>query len=127
MIRPLLLAAALTFATPASAEDAAQRYQLDLSLVRDGAVLVSTSTQILEQVPAGASVVVGGARYDFEALLFVEQEQGDTAQLALETHLSRGDTEIAAPRLTLLRGQPARIEIGDVGGDALTLTIAPVD
>ena len=128
MIRPALIAAALLIATPALAQEpAAQRYHLDLSVVQNGVTVVSTRTQILEDAPAQASATVNGVTYDFEANLFTVQGDGADGQMMLEAHLARGETEIAAPRLTFLRGQDARIEVGDEAGDVLKMTISAID
>lgn len=128
MIRPALLAAvALLIATPALAQEpSVQRYHLDLSVVQNGVTVVSTRTQILEDSPAQASATVNGVTYDFEANLFTVQGDGADAQMMLEAHLARGDTEIAAPRLTFLRGQDARVEVGDEAGDVLKMAITPI-
>lgn len=128
MIRAALISATLLAATPAFAQDAAaQRYQLDLSVVQNGVEVVSTRTQILEDMPASASASVGGATYDFEASLFTVQGDGTEAQMQLEAHLSRNEAQIAAPRLTFLRGSKAAVRVGDGSGDLLTLTITPID
>ena len=128
MIRPAFIAAALLFATPALAQDPApQRYQLDLSVVQNGVEVVSTRTQILEDAPASASASVGGITYDFEASLFTIQGDGSDAQMQLEAHLSRGEQQIAAPRLTFLRGSKAAVRVGDESGDLLTMTITPIE
>ena len=98
MIRAALITVALLAATPALAQDAApQRYQLDLSVIQNGVEVVSTRTQILEDMPASASASVGGATYDFEASLFTVQGDGADAQMQLEAHLSRNEAQIAVP------------------------------
>ena len=128
MIRTALISAALLAATPAFAQDAApQRYQLDLSVIQDGVEIVSTRTQILEDLPASASASVGGNTYDFEANLFTVQGEGAEAQMQLEAHLSRNEAQIAAPRLTFLRGSKAAVRVGDESGDLLTMTITPIE
>lgn len=129
MIRPALIAAALLATSPAFAQEArseAQRYQLELSVVRNGVAVVSTRTQILEDAQASASASIGDVSYDFEANLFTVQGDGDGVQMMLEAHLSRGEEQIAAPRLTFLRGQDARIVVGDERNDILTMTITPI-
>lgn len=125
MIRTGLIAALVLIATPALAQET-PRYTLTVSVVREGVQMVETSTQIIENVPVTASAVTPGASYFFEANLFAIQSDGDDAQLSLEAHLTRGTDEVAAPTLTLLRGQPARIEVGDERGDVLTMTITPI-
>lgn len=125
MIRTGLIAALALIATPALAEEPT-RYSLTVSVVQQGVQVVETTTQITEDTPVTASVVTPGASYFFEANLFVVQGDGDDAQLSLEAHLAKGTEEIAAPSLTLLRGQPARIEVGDERGDVLTMTITPI-
>lgn len=127
MIRPVLIAAVLLSATPALAQATPQRYQLDLSVVRNGVEVVSTRTQILEDAPASASARVGDVTYDFEASLFTVQGDGADAQMQLEAHLSSDAEEIAAPRLTFLRGQQAAVRVGDEAGDVLTMTITPIE
>lgn len=128
MIRIALLTAALLTATPAFAQEpATQRYQLDLSVVQNGVEVVSTRTQILEDAPASASASVGGVTYHFEANLFTIQGDGDAAQMMVEAHLARGEEQIAAPRLTFLRGDKAAIRVGDESGDLLTMTITPIE
>lgn len=128
MIRHALIAAVLLAATPAFAQEPTpQRYQLDLSVVQNGIEVVSTRTQILEDMPASASASVGGATYDFEANLFTVQGDGNGAQMQLEAHLSRNEAQIAAPRLTFLRGSKAAVRVGDESGDLLTMTITPID
>jgi hypothetical protein len=88
MIRHALIAAVLLAATPAFAQEPTpQRYQLDLSVIQNGIEVVSTRTQILEDIPASASASVGGATYDFEANLFTVQGDGADAQMQLEAHL----------------------------------------
>ena len=114
MIRSALIATALLIATPAFAQDHPQRYQLDLTVVQNGVEVVSTRTQILEDMPASASASVGGATYDFEANLFTVQGDGAEAQ-------------IAAPRLTFLRGSKAAVRVGDGSGDLLTMTVTPIE
>lgn len=128
MIRHALIAAVLLAATPAFAEEPTpQRYQLDLSVIQNGVEVVSTRTQILEDMPASASASVGGATYEFEANLFTVQGDGSQAQMQLEAHLSRNEAQIAAPRLTFLRGSKAAVRVGDQSGDLLTMTITPIE
>jgi len=128
MIRYALIAAALLTATPAFAQDGdPQRYQIELSVVRNGVAVISTRTQILEDALASASASIGEVRYDFEANLFTVQGDGAEAQMMLEAHLSRDEQQIAAPRLTFLRGQDARIVVGDERNDILTMTITPIE
>ncbi len=128
MIRTVLIAAALLAATPAFAQDTApQRYQLDLSVVQNGVEVVSTRTQTLEDMPSSASASVGGATYEFEANLFTVQGDGAEAQMQLEAHLSRNEAQIAAPRLTFLRGSKAAVRVGDGSGDLLTMTVTPIE
>lgn len=128
MIRNVLIAAALLTATPAFAQEPTpQRYQLDLSVVQNGVEVVSTRTQILEDSPASASASIGGTTYDFEASLFTVQGDGADAQMQLEAHLSRNEEQIAAPRLTFLRGAKAAVRVGDETGDLLTMTITPIE
>lgn len=128
MIRLAVIAAALSIAMPALAQEpAAQCYLLELSVVQDGVQIVSTRTQIVEDAPASASASVGGQTYDFEAELFTVQGDGDDAQLQLEANLSRGEQHIASPRLTFLRGEMAAVQVGDQSGDLLTMTITPIE
>jgi hypothetical protein len=128
MIRAALTAAALLVATPAFAQDAAPtRYQLELSVVQNGVQVVSTRTQILEDTPAEASASINGVTYHFTADLFPVQGDGAATQMQLEAHLARGEREIAAPRLTFLRGERAAVAVGDEAGDLLTMTITPID
>lgn len=128
MIRHALIAAVLLAATPAFAQEPTpQHYQLDLSVIQNGIEVVSTRTQILEDIPASASASVGGATYDFEANLFTVQGDGADAQMQLEAHLSRNEAQIAAPRLTFLRGSKAAVRVGDESGDLLTMTITPIE
>lgn len=127
MIRPALIAAALLMATPAFAQDdAPQRYQLEVAVVQNGVTVVSTRTQILEDAPAEASASINGVTYDFSANLFPVQGDGAATQMQLEAHLARGETEIAAPRLTFVSGEQASIEIGDERGDLFRMTITPI-
>ena len=128
MFRHALIAAVLLAATPAFAQEPTpQRYQLDLSVIQNGIEVVSTRTQILEDMPASASASVGGATYDFEANLFTVQGDGADAQMQLEAHLSRNEAQTAAPRLTFLRGTKAAVRVGDESGDLLTMTITPIE
>ena len=128
MIRATLTAIALLAGTPALAQEpTAQRYQLDLSVVQNGVEVVSTRTQILEDTPANASASISGTTYEFEANLFTVQGDGAEAQMQLEAHLSRNEAQIAAPRLTFLRGSRAAVRVGDESGDLLTMTITPID
>lgn len=128
MIRSALTAAALLIASPAFAQDVApQRYQLELSVVQNGVQVVSTRTQILEDMPAEASASIAGVTYHFTADLFPVQGDGAATQMQLEAHLARGDHEIAAPRLTFLRGERAAVAVGDEAGDLLTMTITPIE
>ena len=128
MIRAALTAIALLAATPAFAQEpTAQRYQLDLSVVQNGVEVVSTRTQILEDTPANASASISGTTYEFEANLFTIQGDGAEAQMLLEARLSRNDEQIAAPRLTFLRGDKAAVRVGDESGDLLSMTITPID
>ena len=128
MIRAALTAIALLAATPAFAQEpTAQRYQLDLSVVQNGVEVVSTRTQILEDTPANASASISGTTYEFEANLFTIQGDGAEAQMLLEARLSRNDEQIAAPRLTFLRGDKAAVRVGDESGDLLSMTITPIE
>lgn len=128
MVRHALIAAVLLAATPAFAQEPTpQRYQLDLSVVQNGIEVVSTRTQIVEDMPASASASVGGATYDFEANLFTVQGDGAGAQMQLEAHLSRNEAQITAPRLTFLRGSKAAVRVGDESGDLLSMTITPIE
>lgn len=127
MIRNALIVFALLAAGPAFAQEAAPKhYRLDVSVVRNGVEVVSTHTQILEGAPATASAVLGDTTYEFEANLFAVQGDGDDAQMMIEANLARGETQIAAPRLTFLRGQMAEIAIGDEAGDVLKMSIMSV-
>lgn len=129
MIRPAVFAAALLTAAPAFAqtpEPEAQRYQLELSVIRNDVAVVSTRTQILEDAQTSASASIGDVSYDFEANLFTIQGDGAGAQMMLEAHLSRDEEQIAAPRLTFLRGEPAHIVVGDERSDILTMSITPI-
>lgn len=127
MIRTALIACAMLAATPAFAQEAApHHYRLDISIVRNGVEVVSTHTQILENAPATADVKLGDATYEFEANLVAFQGDGDDAQMMIEAHLARGETEIAAPRLTFVRGQMAEIAVGDKAGEFLKMSIMPV-
>jgi len=126
MIRTGLIAAFALIATPALAQET-PRYTLTVSVVQQGVQVVETTTQIIENVPASASVVTSGASYFFEANLFAVQGDGDDSQLSLEAHLVKGTEEIAAPTLSFLRGQPARIEVSDERGDVLTMTVTPLE
>jgi len=128
MLRHAVIAAVLLAATPAIAQEPTpQRYQLDLSVVQNGVEIVSTRTQILEDTSASASASIGGATYDFEANLFTVQGDGAEAQMQLEANLSRNEEQIAAPRLTFLRGEKAAVRVGDESGDLLTMTITPIE
>ena len=132
MFRHALIAAVLLAATPAFAQEPTpQRYQLDLSVIQNGIEVVSTRTQILEDMPASASASasasVGGATYDYEANLFTVQGDGADAQMQLKAHLSRNEAQIEAPRLTFLRGSKAAVRVGDESGDLLTMTITPIE
>ena len=128
MIRHALIAAALLTAPPAFAQEAGpQRYQLELSVIRNGVAVVSTRTQILEDAQASASASIGEVSYDFKANLFTVQGDGAGVQMLLEAHLSRDQQQIATPRLTFLRGQNANIVVGDDRSDILTMTITPID
>jgi hypothetical protein len=129
MIRTALFAAALLTAGPAFAQTTqaeAQRYQLELSVVRNGVAVVSTRTQILEDAQTSASASIGDVSYGFEATLFTVQGDGAASQMMLEAHLSRGEQQVAAPRLTFLRGEPAHIVVGDERHDILTMSITPI-
>lgn len=127
MVRAALIAFALLTAAPALAQEASpHHYRLDVSVVRNGVEVVSTHTQILEDVPASAAVTLGDTTYEFEANLFAVQGDGDEAQMMIEANLARGETQIAAPRLTFLRGQMAEIAIGDEAGEILKMSIMPV-
>jgi hypothetical protein len=119
-------AASLLAGTTAIAGEPGSRYQLDVSVVRSNVEIASITTQIMEDVPTTASMNAGGMTYEFEANLFTVQGDGDAAQLRLEAHLSRGDEEIAAPKLTLHRGSPARVQVGDERGDVMNMTISPI-
>lgn len=128
MIRPALIAAALLTAGPTFAQEpATQRYHLDLSVVQNGVEVVHTRTQIIEDATNEAFASVNGVTYAFEASLFTVQGDGADAQMMLEAHLARGETEIAAPRLTFLRGEPAAVAFGDENGDLLKMTVTPID
>ncbi|QTN18420.1 hypothetical protein HZ989_09010 [Brevundimonas sp. AJA228-03] len=127
MIRVVLIAAALLTATSALAQEpTTPRYQLELSVVQNGVEVVSTRTQIVEDMPASASASAGGVTYDFEANLFADQSDGGATQLQLEANLSRGEQHMASPRLTFLRGEMAAVRVGDESGDLLTMTITPI-
>ncbi|MBA4805558.1 MAG: hypothetical protein H2038_12990 [Brevundimonas sp.] len=128
MIRPAVVAAALLAAAPAFAQEPGrERYQLEVSVVRNGVEIVSTRTQIVEDVPASASASINGVTYAFEADLFTVQGDGGDAQMMVQAHLSRGEVELAAPRLTFLRGDRAAVRVGDDSGDLLTMSITPID
>ncbi|MDQ1153762.1 hypothetical protein [Brevundimonas sp. SORGH_AS_0993] len=70
-------------------------------------------------------MTLGDVTYEFEANLFTVQGDGDD-QMMVEAHLARGEKEIAAPRLTFLRGQMSEIAMGEEAGDVLKMTIMPV-
>lgn len=127
MIRTALIAFALLAAGPALAQEAAPKhYRLDVTVVRNGVEIVSAHTQILEGASASAAATLGETTYELEANLFAVQGDGDDAQMMVEANLARGETQIAAPRLTFLRGQMADITIGDEAGDVLKMSIMPV-
>ena len=128
MIRPALVVAALLAATPVLAQEpTGERYQLEVSVVHNGVEVVSTRTQIIEDMTATASASINGVAYAFEADLFTVQGDGDEAQMMVQAHLSRGEAEIAAPRLTFLRGDRAAVRVGDESGDLLTMSISPIE
>lgn len=120
------IAAALLFVTPAFAQDATPRYQLDISVVRAGTPLASLRTQIMEDAESEASAVVGETDYRFESTLRAIEGDGSDTQLLLEANLTRGEEQIAAPRLTVVRGEEARIVVGDEAGDLLSMTLTPL-
>ncbi|MDQ8030173.1 MAG: hypothetical protein REJ23_15710 [Brevundimonas sp.] len=127
MIRAALTAAALLVATPAFAhEPSVDGYRLQMSVVRNGVMVISTRTQIAEGAPASATAVIDDVTYDFEANLIAVQGDGGDAQMMVEAHLARNDEQIAAPRLTFLRNQSAGIGIGDEAGDVLRMQITPI-
>ena len=127
MIRTALIAVALLTATPALAEEpGTDRYQLEMSVARNGVQIVTTRTQILEGTPTSATAVIGDVTYEFEANLFTVQGDGAEALMIIEANLSRDNDQIAAPRLTFLRNESAGIGIGDEAGDVLRMTITPI-
>ena len=125
MIRAAFVAATLV-ATPAFAQDAPARYQVELSLTQPDLQFRSTS-QIIENSPsAETSITVNGVRYTLDISLFSTQGDGEQDQLLLESRLTRGDTELAAPRLTVLRGHIARIQLGDTNSGVIEVTLSPL-
>tara|TARA_R110002167_G_scaffold7040_4_gene33232 strand:- start:1792 stop:2181 length:390 start_codon:yes stop_codon:yes gene_type:complete len=123
----IALAFAVLAATPALAGPATDRYALNIAVVQNGVQVVSAQTQIAEDAPTSASVVVGDENFQFEASLFSVQGDGDGAQMAVQAHISSGTDEIAAPMMTFLRGEEARIEVGRADGNLLRMTITPIN
>lgn len=127
MIRTAVIALALLTSAPAFAQEAdPQHYRLDVSVIRKGVEVISTHTQIFEGAPTSVSATLGDITYEFEANLFTAQGDGAAAQMMVEANLARNEKQIAAPRLTFMRGEMAEIAIDDEGGDALKMSIMPV-
>ncbi|WP_333590234.1 hypothetical protein [Brevundimonas sp.] len=124
MFRAVVAAAALV-ATPAFAQDAPARYQVELSLVRPNLQFSSTS-QIIENSPAETSLTVDGVRYEFNVNLLSVQGDGEKDQLLLESRLMRNDTELAAPRLSVMRGRVARFTLVEQDSGAIEITLSPL-
>lgn len=125
LLAPII--AALALASPALAEPLSepQPYQIDLTVERSGEEVVRIRTQIAEGTTAEASASAAGVTYHFEASLWSVQGDGSSEQMALEANLSRGEDQLAAPRLTFLRGKDAVIEVGRPDGEILRMTVAP--
>ena len=136
MIKPVTLAAALIAASAITGSAGAQsqdRYALDLSVVRDGIVIVAGRTLIVEDRQAEMSLSDGDLPYQLNADLNPVQGDGDAAMLSLNVALYHGNDQTLSPNLVVRRGGAARVEVGEkndagdmVNGTTITLTpIAP--
>lgn len=124
MFRAAVIAATLV-ATPAFAQDAPARYQVELSLARPDLQFRSTS-QIIENAPAETSLTVDGVRYEFDASLLSVQGDGEKDQLLLEGRLMRDDAELAAPRLSVMRGHAVRVQLIGQDSGVIEITLSPL-
>ena len=57
---------------------------------------------------------------------WLQQFGAEEFDLLLESRLTRGDTELAAPRMTVLRGHIARIQLGDTNSGVIEVTLSPL-
>lgn len=140
MIKPVALVAALMAASALDGSSAAQtldrpqsqdRYALELSVYRDGIVVVAGRTLIVEDLQAEMSLSDGDLPYQLNADLSPIQGDGDPAMLSLNVNLSHGDDQPLSPSLIVRRGGTARVETGEqnAAGDMIngtTLTLTPV-
>lgn len=123
MIRAALIAAALLVATPAFAQD---RYQMEVTLLNNGAEVASSRTPIAQGAPASAAVSGGEVSYRFDARLDLARSQPSGDQMALQANIERNGVAFSNPTLVFATGEEARIEIGDERGELIRLTVTSI-
>lgn len=117
--------AALTLASPALAmgqEPAlADRYIIDVSVMRGGTEIVSGRTTIREGGQAEILLTGADGQYMLTADLQPEQGDGDESRLMLEAYLNHDGADMASPRLAVTRGARALMQMGSRTSDAAQL------
>ncbi len=121
MKHALLVSAFAALALPCAAQDAGQRYAIDLSVMEHGVEIASARTVIAFGGQAGVLLTGADGQYTVKADLLLEQGDGAEGRLILEAHLGHDGADIASPILTLNRDGRALVQIGS-GADDMTLT-----
>lgn len=121
-IRALATAAILAaFALPVAAQEAADRYVIDLTVMENGVEVMSARTLISEQHPADITLLGGGTEYVFNGSLSLVQGDGDEEKLMLEAYLGRDGEDVSRPVMMMRRGGTALMRTGRTGPDEAVL------
>ena len=125
------LALALSMVVTGPSDHAPARYELDLSLMRDGEPAVLAKTIIVEDGTANVTINDASGTFEMNASLNPVQGDADVDALSLYVTINDGDAQPQEPHLLIKRGQTARVVIGQEGPDgkmseSLTLTLTPI-
>jgi hypothetical protein len=110
LISSLLFVGAL--AVPAAAQDAPDRYTIEMSVFVAGARVASASTTIVDGGQADLLLTGADGQYTFTADLQPEQGDGQDGRSRLEAYLNHDGADLASPVLLIQRGSAAAMQIG---------------
>ena len=130
MLSALALAVSMIAAGPVDQPPA--RYELDLSVTRDGEPAVLAKTIIVEDGTANVTISDASGMFEMNASLSPVQGDANADALSLYVTINDGDAQPQEPNLLIKRGQTAQVVIGQEGPDGkmfegLTLTLTPIE
>jgi hypothetical protein len=116
--------AAVLVAVPALAfaQTAPDRYTVRVSVMADGAEIVSGRTVMVEGGQAEILLTGADGQYSFTANLQPEQGDGDESRLVLDAYLNHDGADMAHPIMVLARGARAIAQMGTKAEGAPALT-----